>query len=280
MKKLVPSTFSPSSLPARMAGAGRRMRDWLASPRPKDLGMAGQQLLPYERYRRQKLLRLLSLQDFEQRSVLQVGCGVGDLLLEIAKYQPRELFAVDTSHAEVEMARQRLEEKGVAADFVVISEPVLPYPDGAFDVVLIVQQLQFIVEGKLLRHFMAELCRVSRQWLILIEDTDQKRRQREGYVRRPVTYYKEFYKKQKFHLRKIASLDVAATRSTVRWLGNPWQTLRWIFSPLLYLMGFPRQLLRRPAEANSRQQAEISPFMQKVAVWFGSGLDDVFKTGR
>ena len=279
MQKLPVPKITSVSVRKVVADAGKYMGDWLASPRPKDLGYPGQQLTPYDQYRRKKLLKLLDPVFFEEKSVLQVGCGPGDLLLEIAKYNPKEIFGLDTSPEEIEIARQRLQAQNIVADLTVISDPLLPYPDSSFDVVLIVQQLQLITNGDLLRAFLAELCRVSRQWLVIIEDTGEQRQQGEGQVVRTVEYYQEFYREHKFYLRTINSLDVTATKTVVHWLGDPGQTLRWVFSPLLYLMGFPRQWLKRPDFANQQPASKLAESLQKLILFLTPGLDDVFKSG-
>jgi SAM-dependent methyltransferase len=72
-------------------------------------------------------------------AVLDVGCGPGSITLGLAAVvAPAEVVGVDLEPAQVEQARARAAERSVAnARFEVANVYDLPFPNGAFDAVLI-----------------------------------------------------------------------------------------------------------------------------------------------
>ncbi|MEK7257839.1 MAG: class I SAM-dependent methyltransferase, partial [Bacteroidota bacterium] len=96
MRKWLPQKISNVSLPELFAGAKKGVNKLLPAPSATiDLPQLPIPRTPFDRYRLRKLLRKLNLRSVYGRSVLEVGCGVGDLLLEIAKYQPKEIYGVE-----------------------------------------------------------------------------------------------------------------------------------------------------------------------------------------
>ena len=69
--------------------------------------------------------------------ILEVGCGRGVALVPLATIAlPARLVGLDVDAALLAEARERLERRGVAADLVHGDVRALPFPDGAFDVVV------------------------------------------------------------------------------------------------------------------------------------------------
>ena len=84
---------------------------------------------------RQRIVDLAGLSGDEH--LLDAGCGTGLMALRIAAQHPGcTVQGIDLSPKMIAVARQDAEEQGVAVDFRVGSIVEMPYPDGAFDMVL------------------------------------------------------------------------------------------------------------------------------------------------
>jgi ubiquinone/menaquinone biosynthesis C-methylase UbiE len=84
---------------------------------------------------RQRIIDLAGLSGDEH--LLDAGCGTGLMALRIAAQHPGcTVQGIDLSPKMIAVARQDAEEQGLAVDFRVGSIVEMPYPDGAFDMVL------------------------------------------------------------------------------------------------------------------------------------------------
>ena len=84
---------------------------------------------------RQRIVDLAGLSGDEH--LLDAGCGTGLMALRIAAQHPGcTVQGIDLSPKMIAVARQDAEEQGLAVDFRVGSIVEMPYPDGAFDMVL------------------------------------------------------------------------------------------------------------------------------------------------
>lgn len=97
-----------------------------------------------EQLERQLILDLLG--DVRGRCVLDLGCGDGELALELAR-RGADVTGIDTSYAMIEAARQRAAQEGVSATFLVGSAEALPVPPARFDMVAAVTILCFIADA-------------------------------------------------------------------------------------------------------------------------------------
>jgi ubiquinone/menaquinone biosynthesis C-methylase UbiE len=66
------------------------------------------------------------------RSVLDIGCGTGELLARLEEWQPAHLAGLDISANMIAAAREKL---GPQVDLHVGDAESLPWPDGSFDLV-------------------------------------------------------------------------------------------------------------------------------------------------
>jgi ubiquinone/menaquinone biosynthesis C-methylase UbiE len=96
------------------------------------------------------------------RRVVEVGCGLGDLVLELAATVAPggEAVGVDSSPALLERARRRLEPATNGVRFVLGDAHRLPFDAGTFDGALIQRTLQHVADP---RRALAELARVTRE---------------------------------------------------------------------------------------------------------------------
>jgi ubiquinone/menaquinone biosynthesis C-methylase UbiE len=142
---------------------------------------------PFYRYKRAAFSRrLLSRVPVEGSSVLEVGCGPGANLLELAGRRPRRLVGCDISAAMLELAATQTAATG--AELVEVDGRSLPFADREFDLAYTVTVLHHNTDdylGPLLR----EICRVSANGVYLFEHTALVRGESLAYVERPVADY-------------------------------------------------------------------------------------------
>ena len=231
---------------------------------------------PFDIYCKDKLIKLLNLRQLsEDRSVLEIGCGVGDLLKEIANYKPKELYGVDSSEKMVAYAREYLKEEKVDVQLANVFR--LPFPEKSFDLVVVMSEFQHVPDNKQVERLIYEVCRVARQWVILVEETAPEEMIKENLIARTIEQYKTEMKKKRFFLRSVDILDIAATSYVYTSRRNPWHWIRWVFSPLLYLLGFPSSVMKMPTNEEKIPDSELAIKLQAMTLPFATSLDSVFR---
>lgn len=109
-----------------------------------------------ERLERRLILDLLG--DVCERNVLDVGCGDGDLAVELSK-RGAHVVGIDASEPMIAAARGRATEERIDVDFRVATARRLPFPDESFDVVVAVTVLCFIGDAAAVFREMARVLR-------------------------------------------------------------------------------------------------------------------------
>lgn len=129
------------------------------SPDPSAMIAMMDSLRPLNNASRSVLLDRLHLEGVQ--SALDVGCGTGDDLMEMARRLPPgcQVEGVDSSEAMISEARRRAAAAGVDATFRVADALSLPYPDGAFDVCRMKTVLVHVADA---RQAVREMVRVTR----------------------------------------------------------------------------------------------------------------------
>jgi SAM-dependent methyltransferase len=101
--------------------------------------------------------------------ILEVGCGQANALVPLAmRCEPRRLVGLDVDGGLLEGARRHLEAYGVTAELFQADVRSLPFPDGAFDVVLDFGTCYHIADAE---RALAEIARVLAPGGRLIHET-------------------------------------------------------------------------------------------------------------
>jgi len=93
--------------------------------------------LEIEAYRFEKLAylpRLVKFDGYAGRSLLDVGCGVGNDLARFARHGAK-VTGIDLAPHSIDLARSNFAQRGLEGDFVVMDGEAMSFPDNTFDVV-------------------------------------------------------------------------------------------------------------------------------------------------
>lgn len=151
---------------------------------------------PLERVKRAKFVeRFLSQLEVLDKSVLEVGCGPGGNLQVLRALKPRRLVGADVSQAMLDLADHD--------ELVKIDGRTLPFADDEFDVVFSSTVLMHNVDSTA-GPLVAQMCRVSREQVVLFEEVSPRRREHFSYVKRTVSEYTAFCET---HGYRLASCD-------------------------------------------------------------------------
>lgn len=103
-------------------------------------------------------------------SVIDIGCGVGDLLLEVQKRKPdAKVYGLDFSCKAIEGAKKQLPD-GEFMQYVL--SQTLPYETAAFDIVLCTDVLEHLDYPKTMVSEMVRICRPGGLVAIVVPDGD------------------------------------------------------------------------------------------------------------
>lgn len=109
-----------------------------------------------ESIERQLMLELVG--DVSGKSVLEVGCGDGDLAIALAK-QGAHVAAIDASEEMIEAARERAFAHEADIQFAVATAQDLPFDKKQFDIVVAVTILCFVKDASPVFHEIARVLR-------------------------------------------------------------------------------------------------------------------------
>ena len=141
-----------------------KIRDWLYSEPDWILDYWKSREHPH----RQLILDALKKVDWGY--LLEIGCNCGpNLGLIRENYPDKALAGIDANAEVIEEAKKHLDQ---AVDLRVGSITQLPWPDGYFDVVL-VDAVLIYVDPKKIDRVLAEISRVARKAVILVERDDK-----------------------------------------------------------------------------------------------------------
>jgi SAM-dependent methyltransferase len=162
--------------------------------------LAGGRDTPLYQYKRRLTLTWFRKIDFVGKKVLEVGCGPGANLLELNNLGARMVVGCDISDKMVELARHNSKTLSDAPQLCVIDGSRLPFKDTSMDITFTMTVLQHVTEDQVLISLIEEICRVTNGHIFLFEDTCNRLLSGEGYVARPVQYYRSMIETHDFRL--------------------------------------------------------------------------------
>jgi len=181
---------------------------------------------PFHRYKRQKFLdQFLDQIDFQNKKILEVGFGPGGNLLHIAKHQnPKRIFGADISQAMRDIACRNLNRYKNIIELHKINGCSLPFLDQSIDTTFSVTVLQHNTDGKMLRSLVGEMCRVTKDEVVIMEDVgDSERPCNDGsWIDRPVDFYKAMFSEFGY---QMTSVDFLRLRITGWWYNKVYERI-------------------------------------------------------
>jgi SAM-dependent methyltransferase len=176
---------------------------------------------PYYVYKRDRFLkRFLSTVDFNDKVVLELGCGPGGNLEYISRHQyPLRLIGVDVSQNMLTLAAGNLRHvENVTLQK--INGTSLPFTDKSIDISFTVTVLHHNTNADMFTSIVAELCRVSRVAVIVMEDIGPSD-SLGGYgdwIGRKVSVYNAVFAGNGYALRRTQFLDTKISRTWHRFV--------------------------------------------------------------
>ena len=157
---------------------------------------------PFYRYQRAQFVsRFLLRMPIHQRSVLEIGCGPGGNLKALGPLLPSRRVGCDISSSMVELAT-----RNAGVECVLIDGITLPFQDREFDVTFTVTVLQHNPRP-MMHTLVRDICRVTREWMYLFEDTGEPSEAYSMFTRRP-SDYSSVCEREGFVLKQVTYLNV------------------------------------------------------------------------
>ena len=184
---------------------------------------------PYYAYKRSKFLRrFLDTIDFQSKTIMEVGFGPGGNLRHIVTHhRPASILGADISQTMYDIAQRNLRPYGNVR-LAKIDGRHLPFDSRSVDLSFTVTVLQHVTSATMLGALVSDICRVTRDTIILMEDIGQQQLLGgEGAgINRTVDAYQQLFADYGFQLRHIEFLNTKVSR---RWYEFAWRVYRRLF---------------------------------------------------
>jgi SAM-dependent methyltransferase len=168
----------------------------------------------YSAYKRRKMLnRFLASLPVTGKTVLELGCGPGGNLEYLLNKGAGKLIGVDISATMLGLAGERL---GETVTLLKTDGQTIVLPDDSVDLAYTVTVLQHNVEDAHMRAMVAELARVSRGSVVLIEDLaapDDATAGGDSWVMRPLREYEDAARAVGLRLQTAVPLQTRISRN-------------------------------------------------------------------
>ena len=176
---------------------------------------------PFHRYRRAKFLKTcLAKVDVDGKTVLEVGCGPGGNLAWLAGHRaPEALIGCDISADMVALAKKGTADCDVAVTVHKSDGAHLPLDERSVDVAFTATVLQHCTDGGMLSTLVADICRVTRSEVVVMEAIGDDELTRDtSYLARRLEIYSELFAQNGFALRHRYSLKTRVSNGVWRLL--------------------------------------------------------------
>jgi len=185
---------------------------------------------PYYSYKRSRFLcQFLDTIDFQSKTIMEVGSGPGGNLRHIATFhRPQLILGADISQTMCEIAQRNLRSfRNVR--LTKIDGTHLPFEDYSIDLSLTVTVLHHVTDAAMLEALVKDICRVTRDTVVIMEDIGQCEQLGGGgsFIGRTVAAYENLFTKHGFQLRETRFLNTKVSR---RWYDFSWRAYRRVFA--------------------------------------------------
>ncbi len=211
---------------------------------------------PYYIYKREKFLQLLHQLPLEGKDILEIGPGPGGNLLEINQRNPGRLAGADISAEMLKIARGRVAE---SVELVKTDGTTLPFDDREFDLVFSATVLQHNSDDDMMRQMAGEMCRVSRDEVILFEQVNSSISGSDLMRARPIAYYADIMSEYGFILAEAKMIDIVVS---------------------YYVSGSIRKVFNPASRKEGEPLSPVSIALQKIALPITKVLDKVVKAEK
>ena len=215
---------------------------------------------PYYRYKRLRFLKMLHAISYTGHNVLEVGCGPGGNLLEVAIHQPASLTGVDISEDMIELARISLNDipsnnGREPVELIKINGIELPFKEDHFDIVFTATVLQHNTNDEMHRQILNEICRVASKKVVLLERIETKLKGDELCLGRPLEQYNIICSKNGFEPESVEYINTRIS---------------------YFVSGAIRKLFNKVGRREGEAISPIAHFLQRLTLPITRPLDKIF----
>ena len=213
---------------------------------------------PYYRYKRTAFLSMLNSVDFNNKSVLEIGCGPGGNLSDILKvFKPSSVNGVDISNNMIALAAKNLSGKGVK--LIKIDGLTLPFENNSIDMVFSATVLQHNTDEKMLFQIISEMGRVAKEKVVIFERIEDTITGDDLCLGRPISYYQKAFESNGLKLGAISFINIRVS---------------------YIVCGAIRKLLNPKSRKEGEPLNGFSIFLQKISLPLTKVLDKVFTSRK
>lgn len=208
---------------------------------------------PFYRYKRDRVIELLKGMNVTGKRVLEIGPGPGGNLALLYELKPENVEGADISQTMIDLATKNLNNPEIK--ITKTNGKDLPFEDGQFDIVFSCTVLQHNTDEASMRRLLSEMCRVSSNQVILLEQTHPSLKGDELCYWRPVAHYDDICSAAGYELSKVEYSNIYMS----------------------YLVaGFARKVLNPSNRQEGEPLTKFSLGVQRVFMPITKALDKVF----
>jgi hypothetical protein len=178
---------------------------------------------PYYEYKRTLSLDILKTFPVQGKEIFELGYGASGNLLELAKLNPSKISGADLSPTMNKLSMERLSHFP-NLDLRLVTDEKLPFDSESMDYVFTITVLQHNTNEDSLKRIIAELCRISRDKIVISERIESCIKGSILCLGRPVSYYESIFNAHGFKLSSVQFLPLQASYyvcGAIRRLLNP-----------------------------------------------------------
>lgn len=213
---------------------------------------------PYYEYKRALSIDILKTIPVQGKEIFELGYGASGNLLELAKLNPSKISGADLSPTMNKLSFERLADfKNL--DLRLVDSEILPFENNTMDYVFTITVLQHNTNEESLAKIIAELCRISRDKVVISERVESSIKGSILCLGRPISYYENLFEVNGFKLETVQFLPLQAS---------------------YYVCGAIRKLLNPSSRQEGEPLTSFSLFLQRILLPITKILDKIIPSNR